>query len=213
MPPILTLAAALLVSSAAFAEPAGAIQSRKPTPAELASFGKFFHRAYPDAITPPSLSATRRKSERRWSVESARFDLAPARANGALCTSDVVRFRLDGEWRASAPVQQSWLGGPGCATRGGRVERPAAVPDGEVVRILQRQQAVLTRARLLMAGNSYCAKERSSRFDLATILSQAGNKVALEFRSDRPVVLTVEARLAGTDYDVWTVRCAYGPGQ
>lgn len=204
-------AVTLLATAAASAESVAPIQSRKPTLAELSSFGKFFHHAYPDAPMVPALSAARGKGERRWTVKSAEFDVAPARKNGVLCTSDVVRFRLDGEWRESPPVQQSWLDGPGCAAQGGRVRRAAGVTDGDVIRILQRQQAVLARARLLMAGDSYCAKERSSRFALAAILSQAGNKVVLEFHSDRPVVLTVDARLAGADYDVWTVRCSYGP--
>lgn len=204
--------AALLMATAA-AEPVAPIQSRKPTAAERSSFGKFFHRAYPGVSKPPSLIVRRRKGERPWIVESAEFELTPARGTGALCTSNVVQFRLDGEWRESPPVPKSWIDGPGCSTQGGRVRRAAAIPDSDVVRILQRQQAVLARARLLMAGNSYCAKERSSRFALASILSQEANKVVLEFHSDRPVVLTVDARLAGADYDVWAVRCAYGPGQ
>ncbi len=200
---------ALLAAGSAFAEPGVPVQQRKPTAAEQSSFARFFHRAYPEASGPPSLSATRAAGERRWRVESAPFELAAPRIAGPLCTADVVQFTLDPQWRASAPYQQSWLGAPDCASQEGRVRRAAGLADRDVIRLLQRQQNVLARARLLMAGNSYCAKERSSRFFLASILSQDGNKASLEYRSDRPVVLTVDARLSGADYDVWAVRCAY----
>jgi hypothetical protein len=189
------------------------IQERKPTAAELSSFARFFQRVHPGSPAPPPLSAWRASGERRWRVVSAPFELTPARAAGPLCSSDAVQFTWDAhaQWRESAPYQQVWLGAPNCAAEPGRVRRAAGPTDRDVIRLLQRQQAVLARARLLMAGNSYCAKERSSRFFLAAILSQSGNKVALEYRSDRPVVLTVDARLSGTDYDVWDVRCAFGP--
>lgn len=186
---------------------AAGIEQRKPSAAEQSSFARFFHRAYPGAA-PPRLSAERQSGTRRWSVGSAPFQLAPPRAAGVLCSGDFVEFTLAGQWRASAPFPQAWLAAPDCASQSVRVRRAMEMPDPDVIRLLQRQQAVLARARLLMAGNSFCAKERSSRFALAAILSQSGSKVALEYRSDRPVVLQVDARLSGADYDVWNVRCA-----
>jgi hypothetical protein len=201
----------LMAAGSASADTGPSIQERKPTAAELSSFARFFHRAHPDSPTPPPLSAWRSLGERRWRVASAPFQLTPPRAAGPLCSSDAVQFTLDAQWRESPPYQQVWLGAPNCAAEHGRVRRAPALADPDVIRLLQRQQAVLARARLLMAGNSYCAKERSSRFFLAAILSQSGSKVTLEYRSDRPVVLTVGARLSGADYDVWDVHCAFGP--
>lgn len=194
----------LLVAPAA----ADGIRQRGPTGAEQASFARFFHRAYPDAGKPPALIASRSAGERRWRVESAPFEAAPARASGALCAADAVQFAFDGQWRASAPFRQVWLAAPDCAAPAGRVRAATEIAQRDAIRLLQRRDAVLARARLLMAGNSFCAAERSSRFALAAILSQAGNKVTLEYRGDRPVVLQVDARLSGADYDVWNVRCA-----
>ena len=203
---LVVLSCAVAAAGNVSAETAVPLQSRKPTGAELSSFARFFQHAYPDAAGPPALSAWRRKGDRRWQVESAEFELPPARATGALCTSDVVQFELEGEWRETSRGQKVWLG---CASQAARVKRAAGLPDGDAIRLLERQQALLSRARLLMAGNTYCAKERSSRFLLASIAPQAANKVALEFHSDRKVVLTVGARKAGADFDVLDVHCAY----
>lgn len=205
--PYLRPGAILLCALMAPAFADAGIQQRKPTAAEQASFARFFHRDHPDAAPPP-LSASRPAGARRWRVDSAPFQLAPARAAGILCSADFVEYTLDGNWRASAPFQQVWLAAPDCAAQSVRVRRATEVPDRDAIRLLQRQQAILARARLLMAGNSFCAAERSSRFGLAAILSHAGNKVTLEYRGERPVVLQVDARLSGADYDVWNVRCA-----
>lgn len=203
---LVVLACAAAAAGGASAETVAPVQSRKPTGAELSSFARFFQHAYPDAAKPPLLSAWRRKGDRSWQVESAEFELPPSRATGALCTSEVVQFQLDGQWRESAAGQKVWLD---CASQAARVKRAAGLADSDAIRLLERQQALLSRARLLMAGNTYCAKERSSRFALASIAPQAANKVVLEFNSDRKVVLTVGARKSGIDFDVLDVHCTY----
>lgn len=138
---------------------------------------------------------------------AALIELPAVRHGGMLCKA--TRLELEGgdARLVAARYDVAWLNPAGCGARGGKVRLGAGVRDAEAAKLLAQYGQLLARARLLVAGDSRCAQERSSRFFLVAI-DHAEGMARLSYTSDRPVRLSVYAKASGLDYDVWKIDCS-----
>ncbi len=123
------------------------------------------------------------------------------RTLGALCRSQLGQ------------AQSAWLGRPNCQAPARPIRLAQRLPDTELISALEQHAKVLAQARLLFAGNSSCASQRSFNFALVSLgVSAAGRQseemVEWGFESDRKSTARVWARKNGAGYDVWYVACA-----
>lgn len=180
------------------------------TAAQQRALEQLVSERYPAAVAKPVLAL--RSLSAGTSRIVAELDLPPQRGLRNLCRITSPTFAFDGQWRETGRAQRVWLNRASCAARGAQVRLDVPVPDSEVILALERHQPLLARARLIMAGNSQCAFERSSRFYLTSIglgTTRSGNEnmLALGFTSDRHVALSLLARRSGADFDAWEVAC------
>lgn len=193
--------------------PVAAAESRAATDTERAAFSAFYRAQFPGARdVAPSFIIERDNDRQPWRL-GARVDAKPRRAARALCRMDRMRFVHVGEWAMDQPTRLAWLDRGSCgappATAVLLLER---MPDTDVVALLEQHANVLSRARLLFAGNTSCAVQRSLRFGLHAIdvgsAVPGGEEMAeLVFRSDRNTSATVWVRRTGLAYDPWNVSC------
>ncbi len=207
-------------------------ERRQPSEAEVQSFTEFFdQRTAPASASgvakpplPPVLSAERelrgKPGKGPWQL-SAIVDTRPRHAAEGLCHILRSRFRYDAIGRKDrrwtddgAAIEYLWLsGGPiACGTPKQLVALPQALPPADLVSLLEQQATLLSRARLLFAGNTSCARQRAYKFDLAAITSaapQAGASAMydLTYRSDRATTAHITVRKKGPELTAWNVNC------
>ncbi len=192
-------------------------QSRAVSEAERAAFHAYYQKRFPNEhADAPRFLVERKEGADSWNL-SAQVDRAPQRGYRQLCRMRRVDFLYFNEaraWSAAEGTRQYvWLNpAAGCAQAGAPVELKVRMPDTEVVSVLAQQENLLASARLLMAGNSACASQRSYRFALAAIDVGASGSgveemVALTYASDRATRATVWARRGGAEYSPWNVSC------
>lgn len=230
---LLPLAALLSASPVRAAAPAPAREQREPNDAETSSFNEFFQQRMEAAsaakplLLAPVLSAKRelrgKAGQGPWQV-TAQVDTKPRHGAVDLCHIIRTRFRYhaatrDGQrWSEDgAPAEYVWLSGGAipCGTPKQLVELPQplpALPAADIVRLLEQQTPLLSRARLLFAGNTSCARQRAYRFELAAIAGAAPEKGAsamytLTYRSDRATSARVTIRKNGPELTAWNVSC------
>lgn len=218
-------------------------EQREPTEAELRSFNEFFQQrtaaaGTPDAAKPlllaPVLAVDREsrlgrglpgvRGPARWQL-SATVDTRPRHAAVDLCHLIRSRFRYaptahDGQrWSDDGkPAEYIWLsGGPvPCGTPKQLVElseQAKTLPASDIVQLLGQQATLLSRARLLFAGSTSCARQRAYPFKLTAIAGAAPESgatamYALTFRSDRATTAQVTVRKNGQELTAWNVSCA-----
>ena len=215
--------AALLALSCA--APAWA-ETRAISEAERTAFHAYYQKRFPDQhgdqprfIVERSGAADRGPAD-PWTL-AAVVDRAPQRGYRELCRMrrvDFMYFNDTRTWSTAEGTRQFvWLNpAAGCALAGTPVELKVRMPDTELVAILAQQNALLASSRLLLAGNSGCATQRSYKFSLAAvdvgaIGAGAEEMVALTYQSDRATRATVWVRRSGAEYTAWNVHCAPAP--
>ncbi len=192
------------------------LETRAPTQAELSSFHAFYQKEFPDDHSAqPVFAIVRDKGSLAWTI-GATVTRQPRRGLKRLCRMSRIAFAYAEparRWSAAAPRQLVWLeAGTTCKAPPQPAELMQRMPDSELVPILEQQSMLLKRARLLLAGNTACAVQRSYPFTLAAIdVGMAGSSgeemVGLLYRSDRNTQATVWVRRSGPDYDAWNVTC------
>ena len=208
------------------------IEQREPTAAERESFDEFFaarnasRQQNPLGAAPlfaPAFDIERERGK-PWRV-IARVDSAPAPFNSApeLCRQIRSSFVYDAgkpadqRWSdsAEAPQWYVWLAQPNVQCQAARytVLMHPALPAAEAVALLRQHRELLTRARLLFAGNSQCARQRALTFRLAAMEPAAREAGALAmfgmmFESDRDTVARVTVRKSRAEYAAWNVSCS-----
>jgi hypothetical protein len=231
----LSVAAVLSAAATPAMAPASAParEQREPTDAEVRTFAEFFAQRIESAgatgaakplLLPPVLKAERaakgKAGQGPWQL-SAQVDTKPRHGAVDLCHIIRSRFLYDAgqRWREDGTsTEYVWLsGGPvACGAPKQLVELPQplpALPAADIVRLLAQQAPLLSRARLLFAGNTSCARQRAYQFELAAIDSAAPEKgasamYALTYRSDRATTARVTVRKSGTELTAWNVSCA-----
>lgn len=209
----LALAALLALPGSAWAAP----ETRPVTDAERAAFHAWYQKRYPDAhAEQPRFIIERDDGTAAWRL-AAVVERAPQRGYRQLCRMRRIAFRYANEtrsWSAEERLRQFvWLNpAAGCAAPARPVELLARMPDTELAGVLGQQAPLLASARLLMAGNSACARQRALPFALSAIDVGAGGAgaeemVALTYVSDRATEVTVWVRRSGADYSPWNVAC------
>lgn len=206
----LLLHAALLLSAAI---PAQAVETRAPVDAERAAFSAFYRAHFPGARQPePVFSIEREGASQPWRI-TAHVDAKARRAPRALCRMERMRFVMGREWAMEQPTRLAWIDRAACgvppATHILVMER---MPDTDVAALIEHSPNLLARARLLFAGNTSCAAQRSLRFrlhalDVGVAVSGGEEMAELVYRSDRNTTATVWVRRSGTTYDPWNVSC------
>ncbi|NHZ93481.1 hypothetical protein F2P45_31430 [Massilia sp. CCM 8733] len=217
------LAAALAVlSMLAAGAPAAAdtiipVQTRSPSEAEVKAFHAYYQKRFPDNHSAqPAFAVTRSDTGQAWQV-AATVNMAPRRGFKLLCRMQRIEFTYaaaSGQWSAAGNIRQFvWLDrASGCAIPARPVELLQRMPDTELTGVLAQQAKLLDKARLLLAGNSGCARDRSLPFelhaiDVGAIGSSSEEMVALTYRSGRDAGATIWARRSGADYDAWNAAC------
>ncbi|NHZ35653.1 hypothetical protein [Massilia rubra] len=212
----LLLAALLLAAGAqAAGETIIPLQTRAPTEAEVKAFHAYYQKRFPDNHSAqPAFEVTRGHSGMPWEV-TARVDMAPRRGLKLLCRMQRIAFAYaSGQWSADQQIRQFvWLDrASGCAIPATPVELMQRMPDTELTAVLAQQAALLDKARLLMAGNSDCARYRSLPFvlhaiDVGASGSSSEEMVALNYRTAPDADATIWARRNGAGYDPWSAAC------
>ena len=218
------LIAALLAGAAHAATPT--VQQREPTAEERSSFDAFYHLHVPPehsggpSLFAPAFDVQRHKGE-PWQV-IARVDSSPRHMSMDLCrqirTSYIydAKAKKDERWTVSAapPEWQVWLATPKviCTAARYTVKLDPAVNSVDAAAVLRQHKELLARARLLFAGNSQCARQRSLTFRLSAIepappAKGAPQMIGLVFESDRDTIAKVAVRKSVNDYDAWNVSC------
>lgn len=213
MLPVLLLAAAGQGS----AETVLPLQTRAPSEAEVKTFHAYYQKRFPDNHSAqPVFAVTRADTGAPWQV-AATVSMAPRRGVKLLCRMQRIDFQYapgSGQWSAADDVRQfAWLDrASGCAVPAKPVQLLQRMPDTELAAVLAQQAKLLDKARLLLAGNTACARHRSLPFDLHAIDvgatgSSSEEMVALVYRSGRDAEATIWARRSGADYDAWNASC------
>ncbi|MET0321592.1 MAG: hypothetical protein ABW069_12805 [Duganella sp.] len=203
---------------------------REPTAQERASFEAFFSARQaatpqgPWAVRPlfaPAFDIERQDRKQPWRV-IARVDAAPRRMAPDLCRQIRSSFIYDarapegGRWQEAAEPARwyVWLATPNvpCAAARYTTLMDPQVPAPDVVALLRQHRELLTRARLLFAGNSQCAPYRALTYRLAAIepaapVAGAPQMFGLVFESDRNTVARVAVRKSRAEYAAWNVGC------
>ncbi|UTY56392.1 hypothetical protein [Massilia sp. erpn] len=203
------------------------LETRPASAAEIQSFATFRQQQLPETTAmPTSFSATRQRGSRQWQVQ-ATLDAAPVRAPALpMCImqrrvfSYAARAAKDKRWSEQLPAQQLvWLHHkPQCAVP--EADKPPvhpvrllqAQPDMSTLTLLVNRSELLERARLLMAGNTACARLRARSFLLDAVSREpAGSPDAgmalLVFRSDIGAEAHITVRKSRTELTAWNVRC------
>jgi hypothetical protein len=211
----------VLAASATATHADKAAQTRAATGLEKAEFAQFYRDTHAGVgAAAPAFSVTRAVGARDWRV-SATLDGAAVAGAAPLCRMTRSRYQYDPaapkerRWSAAAPDQFVWLGsGAACVLPSWPVRLEQPLTDAGLLPLLKQQATLLGRARLLMAGNSDCALERSSPFALMAIAAPpaAAGKApmrGLRFESDRGSVAQVWVRVGArnTDLTAWNVSC------
>jgi hypothetical protein len=212
----LPLLAAPAPAAAATSVPA---PTRAPTEAELKAFHAYYQKRFPDDHSAqPAFAFTRADADAPWQL-TATVSLAPRRGARLLCRMQRIDFSYapaSGQWNAADTMRQFvWLDrASGCALPARPVALLQRMPDTELAAVLAQQANLLEKARLLLAGNSACARHRSLPFALHAIdVSASGSSgeemVALTYRSvsGGDTDATIWARRSGADYDAWNAAC------
>lgn len=216
------LAAVLAAGAPAAAETIIPLQTRAPSESEVKTFHAYYQKRFPDNHSAqPAFSVTRSDSGQAWQV-SATVSLAPRRGLKLLCRMQRVDFNYaaaSGQWSAADKVRQFvWLDrASGCAIPAAPVELLQRMPDTELTGVLAQQARLLEKARLLLAGNTACARDRSLPYylhaiDVGATGSSSEEMVALTYRSGRDAHATIWARRSGADYDAWNADCRLASG-
>lgn len=209
---------------------APAHEQRAASPAEIASFNEYFQHRLADSGGPPALmlapvlDAQRDAGGRRgpgpWQL-GAQVDTKPRHMAVGLCHLQRSRFRYDAAARAGqrwsedgTATEYVWSsGGPvPCGAPPQLVQLREPLPTADVLGLLEQQATLLSRARLLFAGNTSCARQRAYQFSLDAIAGaapQAGASAMyqLTYRSDRATTARITVRKKGPELTAWNVSC------
>ncbi|NHZ95314.1 hypothetical protein [Massilia sp. CCM 8734] len=213
----LAMLSMLAAGAPAAAETIIPLQTRSPSEAEVKTFHAYYQKRFPDNHSAqPAFAVTRPDTGARWEV-MATVNMAPQRGLKLLCRMQRIEFAYaaaSGQWSAGDRIRQFvWLDrASGCAIPAKPVELLQRMPDTELTAVLAQQATLLDKARLLMAGNSDCARYRSLPFALHAIDvgangSSSEEMVALNYRTAYDADATVWARRSGADYDPWNAAC------
>jgi len=122
----------------------------------------------------------------------------------------------DQGWTDSGtPETRVWLdSGPvPCNAPKQSVQLTQSLPAPDIISLLQQQATLLQGARLLFAGNTSCARQRSYNFTLSAMSAAPAERGAqamyqLTFASDRDTTARVTIRKNRGDFSAWNVDCA-----
>ncbi|RFP20314.1 hypothetical protein D0T25_15290 [Duganella sp. BJB488] len=205
------------------------IEQRQPTGEERASFDDYYRQKMlaeskgAPVVQPlfaPEFDIERQRGK-PWQV-IARVDSAPRHSAVDLCRQIRSSFIYDAKaprdarWSesAQAPSWHVWLAQPRtiCTAAPHTVLMDPALPPEDVVALLRQYPELLSRARLLLAGNSQCIRQRALPFTLRAIEPAppaAGAPVMfnLVFESDRDTTARVAVRKHRGEYAAWNVNC------
>ena len=171
--------------------------------AQKSSFHSFYRATFPDDHAAQPV----------FSAAGAHVDSTPRRGLRTLCRMTRTRFSFDKQWSVMPQrTEFVWLQKGACSAPARAPVLLGRMPDTELISVLEQPPTVLARARLLMAGNSACARARSFNFALASIGvgtsgKEAEEMVALGYASDRSSAVTIWIRRSGAEYDAWNVAC------
>lgn len=121
----------------------------------------------------------------------------------------------DEGWSDSgAPETRVWLdGGPvPCTAPKQSVQLTQSLPAADIISLLQQQTTLLNGARLLFAGNTSCARQRSYNFNLSALSAAPAERGAqamyqLTYASDRDTTARVTIRKNRGEFTAWNVDC------
>ena len=100
-----------------------------------------------------------------------------------------------------------------CSAPTQSVRLAQTMPAPDIISLLQQQAALLQGARLLLAGNTSCARSRSYKFTLTAMQPAPAERGAqamyqLTFESDRDTTARVTVRKNRGEFTAWNVDCA-----
>lgn len=188
-------------------------ETRPISDAEVKAFASYyqqqFHGMHPGQ---PVFTVSRESPKAPWIIR-ATLASHPQRGLRALCRMNRADFTYAGRWSASGKVRPyAWIERSGCKNVHQAVEIVQQMPDTEVLGLLENRFALLQSARLLLAGNSACASQRSFRFAPVQITTGSAGPspevmAGLVFKSDHGTLATVWVRRTGAAYGAWNVSC------
>ena len=194
---------------------ATAAQTRDITPQERAAFEAWYQQQTPQTKGASASAAvykvTRENDAAPWRIV-AHVDSAPRRALRSLCRSDRASFSFDGRWTAGPVQQLAWQAAGACTAPATRIVLGQRMPDTDILALIEQHRALLTRARLLFAGNTACAPQRAYNYtltgiDVSVFINGSEEMATLTYQSDRGPTARVWARRTGLAYDPWNVNC------
>ncbi len=226
---ICAMLAIVAVTAAAAPKPAppAAPQLREPSAEERDSFEEYYRSQVPPALSggvplfAPAFDIQRRRGQ-PWQV-IAQVASSPRHFTPDLCRQIRTSYIYNGKapkgqrWTpsAAAPEWQVWLATPKviCTAAPRTVRMEPTVNPADVSALLRQQDELLTRARLLFAGNSDCARQRALPFRLSAIepappANGAPYMVGMVFDSDRDTRVRLAVRKHRGEYAAWNVSCA-----
>ncbi|AXA92423.1 hypothetical protein [Massilia sp. YMA4] len=185
------------------------------TDKEQASFFEYYAAAHPSTggLLRPQFAVTGERKKRRV---TATVDGAAQRLVLPLCRQPRGVFDYDTKakrWSERESQQLVWVHhGPQCAAQ---PETPvrllAALPEMDILVLIQQHPTLLNNARLLMTGNTQCAPVRSRGFRLAGLDRAKNGLPVLVFENDIGGTARVAVRKLRNELVAWSAECAAAP--
>jgi hypothetical protein len=161
----------------------------------------------------PQFEARRPDGSAAWQV-SATLDTPAYAGRTGLCRQSRQVFDFtEGRWLARPPDNYVWLKtGPDCTRPPAPARLLHPMSDLAILPLLQTNALMLGRARLLLAGNSGCASQRSFNFKLAALgvsapRPQGEEMPELRFTSDHGTSARLWIRQSERETGPWYVAC------
>ncbi len=198
----------------------GILEHRVVTENEIKSFNHFYKKLHPtDKFVAPTFSATRIGKNQRWSITATIFNTS-GRGFKNLCHGQEDNYVVgksggakEEVWREGyQKISHVWIDrGSDCTKPAQRVELSSALPDVEVLDLLENANVIRNHYGAFIKGFT-CRRISSAVLSLVAIGTGTDNKgeimYKLRYRNEAGDSGELLVRKIGREFTPWDFRCS-----